>query len=36
MKIRQVGAEQFHGDGRLYRREEANSRFWRSGDRASW
>jgi len=28
MKIRPVGAELFHADGRTDRHDEANSRFW--------
>ena len=34
MKIRQVGAELFHADGQTDRRDEANSRFSKSCERA--
>jgi len=34
MKIRQVGAEMFHADGRLDRHDDANSRFLQFCERA--
>ena len=33
-KIRPLGAELFHADGRTYRHEEANSRFLQYCERA--
>ena len=35
MKIRPVGAQLFHADGRTDRRDEANSRFSQLCERAS-